>query len=146
MRLSVLLLFAPLAWLGCTRENAAPGSQDSGVLPIVEDGSMVACTSIGGTCMPYSDASCPPERQDPTLCENVILLCCLPTGTLEDGGPAVTYDATIPTNDASMNDASMTYDANSALDATLPVDASVLDQEAPPPTMDASADMDDAGD
>ena len=146
MRLSVLLLVTPLAWFGCTRENASPVSQDAGVLPIVEDGSMAACTSVGGTCVPFSNPTCPPEQQDETLCENTILLCCLPAAALEDGGgSAVTLDGSVTLDGTVTLDAGTTLDAGMTLDATAIPDASIADQQAPP-TMDTSLEEDDAGD
>jgi len=146
VRLSVLWLVAPLAWLGCTRESASPVSQDADVLPIVEDGSMAACTSVGGTCVPYSNPTCPPEQQDPTLCENTILLCCLPTAAPEDGGgSAVTVDASMTVDATTPADAGTTLDGSMAIDATAMPDSSIADQQAPP-TMDTSLEMDDAGD
>jgi hypothetical protein len=89
-------------------------------VPNVDDGSTVACTSLGGTCVPYANPTCPTAQQNPTLCENTILLCCLPVGgqvtavTPADGGVA---DAVAPAADTSPIADSSVADAPSAADA-----------------------------
>lgn len=93
MRLSFLLLALLFALPGCTSENAS--AIDSGVTVSAEDGSTIACTSVGGTCVPYAASNCPREQQNSALCESVILLCCLPAGSVSSGGPPSTDAGTL---------------------------------------------------
>src|SRR5271170_2194968 len=51
-----------------------------------DDGSTAACTSVGGTCEAYS-AGCPIVQQNPELCGDVLLVCCLPPGGETVAGP-----------------------------------------------------------
>jgi hypothetical protein len=78
-----------------------------------EDGSTFGCTSLGGTCEPIASSGCPLLQQNDELCDNVILVCCLPAGSqtvsgeeggeeageaAEGGGGGPLYDAAAPTD------------------------------------------------
>lgn len=108
---------AALLALGCTTQTAAPTPEDeSGEAPSADDGSTAGCTSLGGACVPYTQA-CPPPQQNTVLCENTILLCCLPPGQQEQGGPIVVGEET---------DSGMVEDA---VDVAIPDSAASIDSD-----------------
>ena len=142
MRLSLPSLAASLLMLGCASNSATPvgvpAAQDSGeVLPAADDGSTAGCTSLGGTCVPYSDNTCPEPQQNPTLCENVILLCCLPASPDEDGGPVTEPEGGEPDDAMESTD-----DASPAVDAGMPTSDASPAVDAGMPTSDASSAVD----
>jgi len=69
----------------CSHEAVLSGALDSGEVQTAEDGSTAGCTSQGGTCVPYVEA-CPPPQQSAALCEDTVLLCCLPAGREASAG------------------------------------------------------------
>jgi hypothetical protein len=67
------------------------------MLTPAEDASTSPCTSLGGTCAPYT-TTCPLPQQNATLCGDTVLLCCLPVGVAQpegtpDGGTPTESDA-----------------------------------------------------
>lgn len=114
MTASLLLLGA------CSNQAASAAAQDSGEALTAQDGSTVGCTSLGGTCVPYTQG-CPPPQQNTALCENTILLCCLPADREDLDGP-VTAEETDGGVGAEIDDATAT-DAT-ATDATATGDTS----------------------
>jgi hypothetical protein len=122
-----LSLAALLAVAACGSKQSATAA-DGGDDASEGDASTAACTSIGGTCQPTVAPDCPLLQQNPTLCGDVLLVCCVSTGSdatieeIDDGG--ATDASTIPTPDASdASDASTVVDAASTVDASHPVDA-----------------------
>jgi hypothetical protein len=85
-----------------SKQSAAPG--DAGDNVSEGDGSTADCTSIGGTCQPSLSPGCPLLQQNPTLCGNVLLVCCLlaSDASIEEGDDAAVSDAATvpPTADA----------------------------------------------
>lgn len=90
MRFPRLLLPACLAVvLACSSSSGPSTASPDASAPPGDDASTVPCTSAGGTCMPYT-AFCPVLQQNPTLCGDSVLLCCLPpddAGTFIPPGP-----------------------------------------------------------
>ena len=84
MRSVLPLLAASLAVLACSSSSQSTAGTDASAPP-AEDASTVPCTSLGGTCVPYS-SPCPVLQQNATLCGDSVLLCCLPP---DDAGPIV---------------------------------------------------------
>jgi hypothetical protein len=90
MRFPRLLLKACFAITVACSSSSSPstGTSDASAPP-GDDASMVPCTSAGGTCVSYT-TTCPVLQQNPTLCGNSVLLCCLPpddAGTFVPPGP-----------------------------------------------------------
>jgi len=85
MRPVLLSLVASLALLACSSGDKATVAAEASVTP-ADDGSTVACTSMGGTCEPYT-TTCPLPQQNPTLCGDTVLLCCLPVAPVVPQGP-----------------------------------------------------------
>jgi len=137
-----LSLAALLTVAACgSKQSASPA--DAGEDADEGDGSTAACTSIGGTCQPTLAPRCPLLQQNPTLCGDVLLVCCVSTGSdaaveeIEDAGGGATDAATIaPTPDASdaaivVVDAASTVDASHAADAASGADATSSGDAAP---------------
>jgi hypothetical protein len=99
MRSPRLLLTACIAiTLACSSSSSPSNGSSDASAPPGEDASTVPCTSAGGTCVPYT-TTCPVLQQNPTLCGDSVLLCCLPpedAGTFIPPGP----DSSTQTNDA----------------------------------------------
>jgi hypothetical protein len=116
MRFSPYLLLVALAALAaCSSTSNGADVADAGGAAVDEDGSTAGCTSLGGTCSPSSAPGCPPLEQNSSLCGNVILVCCLPPGSLEgvlgiDAAGAPDSSVTGPVLDAG-TDAPPTLDA-----------------------------------
>jgi hypothetical protein len=115
------------------------------------DGSTAACTSIGGTCVPAMAPGCPLSQQNPTLCGDVLLVCCLGDGGYttegDDGGPQ--DGATTPVTDAAMSEDAAkpmdaagtgTMEASTEMDAGMAMEASTVMDASPP--MEASTVID----
>src|SRR5580698_5905035 len=107
MRLASRLPLWPLALaalVACSSKSS--GSPDNGGDGSDEDASTAACTSIGGTCAPSLAPGCPLLQQNPTLCGNVLLVCCLAAGSdaaivePEDAGETPDSGTVTPTPDA----------------------------------------------
>jgi hypothetical protein len=109
MTASLLLLGA------CSNQAASATAQDSGEALPSQDGNTVGCTSLGGTCVPYTQG-CPPPQQNTVLCENTILLCCLPADQGDLDGP-VTAEEMDGGVGAGMDDATAT-DATATADTS----------------------------
>jgi hypothetical protein len=152
MRLAFLPLFLPLVvatTVGACSSKNADTATDGGEEASEFDGSTAACTSIGGTCAPTMAPGCPLSQQNPTLCGDVLLVCCLGDGGYttegDDGGSE--GGATPPATDAAMSedaakpmdaaatgtmeastemDAAMTMDAAMAMDVSAPMEASTV--------------------
>ena len=98
MRLAALSLLALVSVLtACASNNASSvlladdaSVEDAELLP-AEDGNTVGCTSVGGTCIPYTQP-CPPLQQNTALCEDTVLVCCLPPGGQRLPPPSSTDD------------------------------------------------------
>jgi hypothetical protein len=106
MRLAALSILACVSALAaCASKDTSSALladdasvEDAELLP-AEDGNMSACTAVGGTCIPYTQP-CPPLQQNPALCEDTVMVCCLPEGgarlpppTGDDGGGGGGSDA-----------------------------------------------------
>jgi hypothetical protein len=139
MRPASLSWIVPLfALSACGSSSASSSPQDSGLLA-AEDGSTAGCTGVGGTCIPYT-GSCPVAQQDTALCENSILICCLPPGGEklptpeggDEGGPppgdgGSVVDSAMPTDSATMMDTSMPMDSSKPTDSSTPVDSAMAE-------------------
>jgi hypothetical protein len=123
---AVFLLAPELA--ACSSSSSASDTADAAGPVGEDDGSTAGCTSLGGTCTPASAPGCAPLEQNPSLCGNVILVCCLPPGSLggvlgsDAAGAADTGLYVVPGLDASTGGAppdAATPDAGRASDATV---------------------------
>jgi hypothetical protein len=131
------LSLAALLAVGACSSKPSASSGDAGEDAAEEDASTAACTSIGGTCQPSLTPGCPLLQQNPTLCGDVLLVCCLSPGSdaavdeIDDGG--ATDDAAItPAPDAAgVVDASSTPDASHAADSAAGADATSSGDGAP---------------
>jgi hypothetical protein len=126
MRFTSRLVILPLLLLAlgaCSKQSESPGEEAGAVDE--GDGSTAACTSIGGTCVTSLAPDCPLLQQNPTLCGNVVLVCCLPAGSdaagFEEGEDAGADGAAgNPTPDGgTVSDATATADAAVVHDATV---------------------------
>jgi hypothetical protein len=131
MRLAAFsLLVSVSALTACASNNtssallADDASVEDAELLAAEDGNMASCTAVGGTCIPFTQP-CPPLQQNPALCEDTVLVCCLPAGgerlppPTDDGGgsdaspdgPVVVPDAGPDTGGMMMESGTMMPDA-----------------------------------
>ena len=102
----------PLLWpltlvaVGACSSKSSGSPVDAGDEGSEDDGSTASCTSIGGTCVSSLSPGCPLLQQNPTLCGNVVLVCCLPAGSDasteegEDSGASDAGTTVTPTPDA----------------------------------------------
>ncbi|MGO9837169.1 MAG: hypothetical protein ACLP1X_23480 [Polyangiaceae bacterium] len=108
---AALLLFA------CSSSSQATSVTDASMSTPAEDASTAPCTSLGGTCGPYT-TTCPLPQQNTTLCGDTVLLCCLPIGTGEpvatpEGGGQAGDDAGADSGGGTApTDASSSYPPN----------------------------------
>lgn len=65
--------------LACSTKDEPAAADDSGQVLAAEDGSTAPCTDLGGACVTFQ-VSCPVEQQNPALCGDSLLICCLPEG------------------------------------------------------------------
>jgi hypothetical protein len=118
-----IALLSALAWVyACSSSSNTASPGDAGAIP-ADDGSTEGCTSIGGTCESFM-AGCPLLQQNPSLCGNVLLVCCL-----QPGGPTI-----VNPSDAS-GDGSSGDDQGDAT-STPPPDAGGGDDTGTPPPPD----------
>jgi hypothetical protein len=95
-----------LAALVACSSKSSGSRDDAGNEAGDDDASTASCTSIGGTCAPSLAPTCPLLQQNPTLCGNVLLVCCLPAGSdaaivePEDAGETPDSGTVTPTPDA----------------------------------------------
>jgi hypothetical protein len=91
MRSTRLLLAAcasvALATLACSNNQPTTVTSDAS-LPAA-DASNAPCTSVGGTCIPYT-TTCPVLQQNTGLCGDSVMICCLPA---DDAGPFFPEDS-----------------------------------------------------
>jgi hypothetical protein len=78
MRFAFLASVLLATFAACSSNSASPAPTEAGVEDSADIGTS-GCTSLGGTCESFS-AGCPVLQQNPELCGNVILVCCLPEG------------------------------------------------------------------
>src|ERR1700689_2976995 len=71
---------AALVLLACSSSSQATSPDDASMPSPAEDASTAPCVSLGGMCVPYT-TTCPLPQQNPTLCGDTVLVCCLPVGT-----------------------------------------------------------------
>ncbi len=141
-----LAFWAPLllvAMGACSSKSTSRVSADAGDQGAGDDGSTASCTSVGGTCELFS-AGCPPLQQNPALCGNVILVCCLPPG----GETIAVPDAGGGDDAAEVADAGEVPDAGKVPipDAGKIPDAGEKDSGGGPPPVDASVPVDASSD
>jgi len=111
MRSGFLALTGPLLLVACSSGSTGASVADAYAPAPAEDGGTGACTSLGGTCVPYT-TTCPLPQQNATLCGDTVLLCCLPPPgvvpeALPDSGAAPGAEAgTPPGAEAGQGDAS----------------------------------------
>ena len=113
------LVFAPWA---CSTTSSSTESDASLVDEFViaaEDGNTVGCTSLGGTCIPFAQ-ECPVLQQNTALCEDTIMVCCLP-----EGGPRLVEPAEGGEGepDSTASDVAIPMEAATRMDSGLPMDA-----------------------
>jgi hypothetical protein len=65
--------------LGCSTKDEPASADDAEPKLPAEDGSSAACTDLGGTCVTFQQ-SCPVAQQNPALCGDSVMICCLPEG------------------------------------------------------------------
>ena len=131
------LLFVALG--ACSSSSGSLVPADASTDVSLPNGDPAACTSVGGTCQPFS-MGCPPLQQNPTLCGNVILVCCLPPG----GETIAVPDAGEPEDATAPSDAPIEVPDTGKVpvpDAGKVPDAGVKDSGGTPP-VDASMPMD----
>lgn len=114
-RLSRVVLLVMLG--ACTDQTPPSAEEDSGTELPAEDGSSSGCTAVGGTCVSYA-TGCPAAQQNNVLCEDSVLICCLPPGgeQLPDAGE--TPEASPPVDAPVGMDAPVTTDAPMTTDAS----------------------------
>jgi hypothetical protein len=106
---------AAYAMVACsTRASDAPS--DAGEAAAPDDGSTAPCTTMGGTCVPYTQA-CPVPQQNTELCGSTVLLCCLPDSGVVQAIP--------PPADAAMPEAAPPEGGTD--DGETPADSEVAD-------------------
>ena len=135
---AVVAFTALAAFAACSSTSASSTAYDAGEAT-GDDGSTTGCTSLGGTCESYA-SGCPVLQQNPELCGNVVLVCCLPPG-----GPIIVTPDSGEETDANATDASMMSAPPEAgsTDAVAPTpDASSPPVEAGHPTVDAAPPID----
>jgi hypothetical protein len=80
LALSFAALGGVASLAACSSNNqVSAGANEAGAPVDLDVDTTGPCTSVGGTCEAYS-SGCPILQQDPTLCGNVVLVCCLPPG------------------------------------------------------------------
>jgi hypothetical protein len=116
----------------CSSHPASSSPTDAGDVTS-QDGNTVRCTSVGGTCAPINAPGCPIAQQNTELCEDVVLVCCLPAaGSAPPGVPP--GDSVVDSGGGTVVDSGTVMDSGKAgggMDAgadvgtsTPPVDAS----------------------
>jgi hypothetical protein len=98
MRFSLSRTLLLVALAACSSKAASSAPADSADASGADDGSTANCTSVGGTCEPFSAGSCPILQQNAELCGDVLLVCCLPPGGETVVGPdsGLGADASMP--------------------------------------------------
>ena len=114
------LWLAAIVTLGACTSRTSSTEADSGD-GADEGGNPIACTSIGGTCQPTLAPGCPLSQQNPELCGNVVLVCCLPAAAAAVG------EEDAESAEAGVIDAAGSVDAAGGVDAARAADGASMD-------------------
>jgi hypothetical protein len=104
-------LFLAAVLVACSSKHPDTSTAEASTEIPAEDGSTAGCTSLGGVCMPYTASTCPIVQRDAILCNDTVLVCCLPSGppgtiTVPEAGPQPEPDSgqPMPPEDAASPD------------------------------------------
>ena len=96
-----VVLFFAAALIACSSKHTDTSTAEASTEIPAEDGSTAGCTSLGGVCMPYTTSTCPVLQRDQILCNDTVLVCCLPSAppgtiTVPEAGPQPEPDSGPP--------------------------------------------------